>query len=58
MAETLPATYAKIPQRAIDQLHGVQKLRGEALTEFDDNQVLQVKAEEEPTGFYEGNGGY
>jgi 2-oxoisovalerate dehydrogenase E1 component len=50
ISETLPATYAQIPERAIRQLHDVQKLRGEEPTEFDEELVLRTDDEEEPTG--------
>ena len=50
MSESLSATFARIPERAIRQLHDVQKLRGEALTVFDDDKILQVDIEVEPTG--------
>jgi len=50
MSETLPATYAKIPERAVEQLHQVQALRGEELTQFDADQLLDINTEVEPSG--------
>ena len=50
MTETLPATFAKAPQRVVDQFNDILKVRGEPPVEIGDEQRLSIDEEIEPAG--------
>ena len=42
--------YAKVPRRVVDQIHDEQRIAGEALSEFGDEEIWQIGPDPSPTG--------